>query len=130
MTQQQLSPKHEKQASGSLTVDEELLLTAFFDGESGFFSRMKARSLLRKNPLAKTYLSELESLRDSALPSFFDSRAGTPLERDSLEGKPVQLWDRISNRIDQEERAAFFLGERGGISSSTTKEKAPLFGLH
>ena len=79
---------------------EERLLLAYIDGEAGLMTRLRARLLLRK-PEARAYL---ESVR----------QVGTET-RAWAEGRAipaVNMWDRIALRLDQEERAALFLGSR------------------
>jgi len=83
-----------------LTEREEILLSQYFDGECGFFARRRAERLIASNPHAKSFISELSGIAG-------DVRSVT--EAGALE---ADLWSRIENRIDAEERAAFYLGER------------------
>ena len=79
---------------------DERLLLAYLDGEAGFVGRLRARLLLRR-PEARAYVQSMQ-------------RVGTET-RAWAEGRvvpEVSLWDRVATRLDQEERAALFLGAR------------------
>ncbi len=123
MSEQSLSPTHKKPGGSQLAEQEELLLTAYFDGECGFLSKLRAHRLLRRNAQAQTFLEALTSLSESSLQSFFNDR------RQTHELAKVDLWERVSTRIDQEERAAFFLGKRDSTQASSSKEKESFFGM-
>jgi len=93
-----------KQADGSewmlLSDGEEQLLLAYLDGEAGVLRRLRARLLLRR-PEARSYL---ESVRRVG--------AETRAWAEERNVPTVDLWQRVSQRLDQEERAAKFLGAR------------------
>ena len=86
--------------SRMLTEHEEILLSQYFDGESGFFTRRRAERLIASNPLAKAFLENLSGIAT-------DVRAAS--EASVIK---ADLWSRIENRIEAEERAAFYLGDR------------------
>ncbi len=93
-----------KQTDGSewmfLSDAEEQLLLSYLDGEAGIVKRLRARFLLRR-PEARSYL---ESMRRVGV----ETRAWA----EGREVPTVDLWQRVSQRLDQEERAARFLGSR------------------
>ena len=93
--------------SHPLSEQEELLLSQYFDGECSFFARRRAQRLLLSNPLAQTFLDNLSAV-GSECRALAESRADT-----------VDLWARISTRIDAEEKAAFYLGERRESASQS-----------
>jgi hypothetical protein len=84
-----------------LSEKEEALLSRYFDGECGIFSAFLAKRLLRDNTVAQDFLRDLESCSRA-----FESEAS------KVSIPAVDLWDRIDNRIDQEQQSAFYLGER------------------
>lgn len=96
---------------GDLTDKQQLLLSRYFDGECGFIARVAAKRLIASNPSALLFLNSLQ-------------RNGETLrtDLDATRATPVDLWSRIDARIEQEERASFYLGER---RVQTTQ--APLF---
>jgi len=85
-----------------LSNKEEELLIGHFDGELSLFQNFLAKRLLQSNPLAREYFGSLKEVAAS-LRSF---------KADINVNNKVDLWDRIERRIDQEERAEFFLGTR------------------
>lgn len=83
-----------------LSESEEALLSQYFDGECSFITRRRAQRLINSNPLAQVFLEHLTSV-------------GSQLKQESaLSGVSVDLWSKIEARIDSEERAALYLGER------------------
>ncbi len=81
---------------------QEKLLQQYLDGECGFIGRKRAELLLRKNALAREFMRSLKSLR---------SEARGMLAKD-VPPPPDRLWERVAMRLEEEERAAFFLGAR------------------
>jgi hypothetical protein len=84
-----------------LSEREQLLLSRYADGECGFFQSFQAKLLLSRSHDALRYLSNLEKFRSS-----FSEHLSTQEE------PQVDLWERINSRIEQEERAALYLGTR------------------
>jgi hypothetical protein len=85
----------------TLTERQELLLCRYFDGECGVCGRYAAKSLLAKNSDAREFFEQLSTIKNECqeVCSQNDERSG-------------DLWERISARIESEERAAFYLGSR------------------
>jgi hypothetical protein len=81
----------------TLSEKEELLLSRFHDGECSYISAFFARRLLSKNRAAQIFLADLECLSSQCT---------------ALVAKPpsVDLWARIEARIEQEQRAEFYVG--------------------
>lgn len=92
-----------------LSEKQQLVLSRYFDNESGFFERLLAKRLIALHPDARLFI---DSLRDSA---------ATHREIVNANAPSVDLWARIDARIDQEMKAAFYLGER------RAQEPAPRF---
>jgi hypothetical protein len=84
----------------TLSERQELLLSQYFDGECGCVSRYRAQSLLRRSQEARAFLEQLSSISTECQ----ESCSGSDCCAD--------LWQKISARIDNEERAAFYLGSR------------------
>lgn len=86
----------------ALSVRQEVLLVAFHDGECGMFDTLRARYLLRRSASARAFIKSVESA-DAAYRAH-----ARQVERDCN----VDLWDRISARIQAEKHAEVFLGQR------------------
>lgn len=84
---------------------QELMILRYLDEESGFIERFRVNRLLARSEAASTFLSEMQALSD-------DTRLLTADKQYEKAHGKVDLWDKISMRIDQEERAEAFLGER------------------
>jgi hypothetical protein len=84
-----------------LTENQEILLSQYSDGECGVWRSIVARRLISRNPAAKDFLLALQRVRNTYTSELSTAQPPT-----------VDLWDRISNRITQEERTALYLGER------------------
>ena len=95
-----------------LTEKEEKLLEQYFDGECRLFAGRKAKRLLDEKPEALAYIEHLKELSKATKKAISEEYTGE-----------VDLWDRISNRIDQEEYASIFLGERKTLK----EEKVPWY---
>jgi hypothetical protein len=93
-----------KGESKELSEKEQILLGAYADNECSLISRLVAARLIRKKPEARVFINQLkrasEAYRSSAMANSTE----------------VDLWDRISHRIDAEERAALYLGARETLS--------------
>ena len=88
--------------SRELSEQQQLLLMSLHDGECGVFSRWRANRLVSQSPKAAEFIATLDAISEG----IDSSVAG---EVPQLAGS---LWEGISRRIEQEERAALFLGER------------------
>jgi hypothetical protein len=86
---------------GSLSEKQQLLLSRFHDGECSFIFAFVARRLISRNPEALHFLSDLSNLKNHC------SRLVN-----AARNTPVDLWERIDTRIEQEQRSAFYLGNR------------------
>lgn len=86
-----------------LSEKQELLIMRYYDGEVSFLEKYRAKSLLSNNSEAEAFWMVLdEAARGSRI--VIEERSETAGE--------VDLWSRIERRIEQEERAEFFLGRR------------------
>ena len=87
-----------------MNTKDELLLSKFIDGECSLFERFRANRVLTRSPEAPEFLENLKTtkqyLKQTLSSSHYD-----------LSGEDT-LWLRVSNRIEEEERAVVFLGER------------------
>lgn len=97
-----------------LREKDEFLLIKYLDGECGLFERFLAKRLIQNNPSALDFVSSLKSLSKD----FANTRT-------ELESVNVDLWSRVERRIEQEEKAAFYLGSR--VVSDVRTEVAPLW---
>jgi len=100
---------------------QEMLLCSYYDGQSGFFGSLRARRLLARCPKAREFYEQL-SKASVASASYFSLGKEGELQHDNTS----DLWERVSQRIDQEERAALYLGNRKFNVSGATS--APDFG--
>jgi hypothetical protein len=94
----------------ALTEQQELLLSCYVDNECSFLSRLRAERLIKRNDIAKRFVFNLKETSQTYRSLFSD----TPAAPD--------LWDTISQRIDAEERAALYLGQR---QSATVAQEGP-----
>ncbi len=83
----------------ALTEREELLLSRYFDGECGFLDRRRAERLLKASSPARSFLESLSAI-------------GLECRTGAAAADTPDLWGRIEARIEAEERAALYLGER------------------
>ena len=83
-----------------LTEREEKLLMAFFDGQSSFVGRLRCRNLLSARPEAMRFLEDLRRM--------------SAVVKEEAENHPPcrDLWESISRRVNDEQRAELFIGER------------------
>lgn len=86
--------------SKELSEQQELLLSSYVDNECSFLSRLRAERLIKRNDTAKLFVQNLKNTSQTYRSLFSDTAAST------------NLWDKISQRIDAEERAALYLGQR------------------
>ncbi|MEN9845986.1 MAG: hypothetical protein RIS36_1133 [Pseudomonadota bacterium] len=86
--------------SKELSEQQELLLSSYVDNECSFIARMRAERLIKQNENAKLFVHNLKGISQTYR-SLFSGNTTSP-----------DLWDRISQRIDGEERAALYLGQR------------------
>ena len=97
----------DRSLKGSLTEHEEKLILRYLDRQANLIDKFKIKRLLSKNAAAGEYLGTMKNL-------------GEKLRADahslSFQSTRVDLWNRISNRIDQEQRAELFLGRRQATS--------------
>lgn len=84
-----------------LQEKDEFLLVKYIDDECGFIERIIARRLIARNPQAASFVVSMRSL----------SNEFASTKRDFQE-YDVDLWGRINDRIEQEEKAEFYLGRR------------------
>ncbi len=89
-----------KRGAHELSEQQQLLLSSYVDNECSFISRVRAERLIKRNNIAKAFVQDLKNTSQT-LRSFLSSTPTSP-----------DLWDRISQRIDAEERAALYLGQR------------------
>lgn len=89
-----------------LSEAEELLLMKYIDSECGFLERSRAERLLERCSAARTFVDDFKRV---------NQKSQAELAR---EIGTVNLWPRISQRIDSEEHAELFLGKRVPVGSS------------
>ena len=82
-----------------LSVGQERLLLKVLDKEACVFERFRAKLLLMVSAEAEVFLDSMRRVREET----------KNLRQEKMEGS---LWEKIDARIDQEERAAVFLGRR------------------
>lgn len=102
---------------GELTAAQQQLLGRYFDGELGWFQRYSAERLIRNNIVAGEYLAQLAALRAGVSEVF------------AMASKPINLWERISARIEHEERNAIFTRKVEGSASKPARSLAATSGL-
>jgi hypothetical protein len=83
---------------------EERILVRYFDNEAAWWERLWAKRLISTRPSARAFMDTMRTIGEIAR----NGRAGI-LARNP---EPVDLWGRIKNRIEAEEKAAIFLGQR------------------
>jgi hypothetical protein len=90
--------------SKELSEQQELLLSSYVDDECSFLARMRAERLIKRNENAKLFVQNLKGTSQTYR-SLFSDNATSP-----------DLWDKISQRIDAEERAELYLGQRKPVT--------------
>ena len=98
-----------------LSEQQERLLSKYVDGECGLVGRALARRLMGRSPVARSFVERLGSVGETAR-RWYDMQAYTRVER------AESLWQRVDQRIGQEQRASLYLGERRLLPEQ--KEKA------
>ncbi|MCB0330219.1 MAG: hypothetical protein KDD70_11155 [Bdellovibrionales bacterium] len=93
--------------SALLTDRCKSLLEKYYDGECSWLERFRAATLLKRSDLAARYLKSLERTHQDLFQSSQMKRAA--LQKGCSE---EDLWAKIDQRIEAEERAKLFLGER------------------
>ena len=86
--------------SKELSERQQILLSSYVDNECSYFSRLRAERLLKTNSEARLFVQSLKTTSQT-FKSLTTSTDTT-----------VDLWDKIANRIEAEERAALYLGQR------------------
>ena len=86
--------------SKELSEKQQILLSTYIDNECSFVSRILAERLIKTNSEARLFVHNLKNTSQTY-------RSLIPTHDTSID-----LWDRISTRIDSEERAAIYLGQR------------------
>jgi len=94
--------------SKELSEKQQLLLSSYVDNECSFLSRFLAERLVKTNEAAQLFVQTLKNTSQAC-------RAHIASNDSS-----VDLWDRISTRIDGEERAALYLGQRKPVVDTNT----------
>jgi hypothetical protein len=87
-----------------LTETQEKLLQKYTDGECNLLERLRIQRL-RTSPSGRAYLASLTACSPQI-------RAGLELRGQEAGSQDVDLWSRIALRLEQEDRAALFLGKR------------------
>lgn len=85
-----------------LSERQELLLTKWIDGEGGWLSRFYVGRFLVKRASAKNFLNQTRQV---------SSDLNDMLSLDTQDDR-IDLWDRISSRLDQEEQKEILWGRR------------------
>lgn len=93
-----------------LSEKQERLLMCYHDEACSWFGGIRARRLLAISEAAREYAQSLEDI-STVMSSPAQMRSGS-----------VQLWQGVVRRIEQEERAAMYLGKR--IFADRTRSKA------
>ena len=86
-----------------LSEQEEQLLVRYFDGESSWWESRKAKKLVGGQEAARAFMHTLEVISEIA-----KNESCAQVKAAST----VDLWSRINARIEEEERAALYLGKR------------------
>jgi hypothetical protein len=99
--------------SKELSEKQQLLLSSYVDNECSFLSRFLAERLVKTNEKAQLFVHNLKNTSQACKAHIASSDPS------------VDLWDRISARIDGEERAALYLGQRKPVvnTSASLMEK-------
>lgn len=86
--------------SRELSERQQILLSSYVDNECSLFSRLLAERLIKTNNEARLFVHTLKNTSQAYRASV------------SEHDTSIDLWDRISNRLESEERAALYLGQR------------------
>ena len=85
----------------TLSEAQQLLLMRYCDGECNFLSKRRAQKLVNSVPEAAEFVSTMGAVKREVVGYSASSES------------KADLWQQISRRIDQEQRAELFLGKRG-----------------
>jgi hypothetical protein len=116
--------KKDQRGAKQLSERQQQLLSSYYDNECGVLARFKAKRLASKNPSARDFITQLDTLHSTCLEQ---SSQPIPTTRD--------MWSAVSARIEQETRAAQYLGKRApapqreGIWERLSKASALAGGL-
>ena len=94
-----------------LTLKHQKKLDKYFDGQLNFITTFFIKNLIHNNQEAKSYLENLKDISNK-----LKSANSVPSKTKD------EFWQNITIRIDQEEKASFYLGAR---RESFGTEKAP-----
>ncbi len=92
----------------SLSERQEQLLIKWIDGEGGWLNRFYVRHFLAAKPSAQRFIQEMLQVKKNVV----------GILQSGSRGEGVDLWERISVRLDQEEQAEIFLGNRPAAVSA------------
>lgn len=106
------------QKNPDLTEADTELLSAYIDGELGFWAKRRAERVIRTKPEAQSFLDALREV-SSGVVGFADV----------ADAKQVDLWTRIDRRLTAEENAALYLGKRGFDDASGSSSWSERLGL-
>jgi hypothetical protein len=92
--------------SKQLSEPQQLLLSSYVDNQCSFVARMRAERLIRQSEHARLFVESLKKT-SQAYRSLFSTPTASP-----------DLWDKINTRINAEERAALYLGQRKPVATA------------
>lgn len=95
-----------------LTIKQQQRLQKYIDGESSTICKFFTKRLIERNEEAKEFVDSMLNLSLGIKQSQIKPRVNSD-----------ELWNKISLRLDQEEKARFYLGERrsGAVEKSGFK---------
>ncbi len=93
--------------SKELSEKQQLLLSSYVDNECSFFSRFFAERLVKTSEEAQRFVNNLKNTSQACKAHIASNDPS------------VDLWDRIAQRLDGEERAAVYLGQRKPVVDPT-----------
>ena len=102
----------------NLTEKQELMLQKLHDAELFSWGKLKAKLLLKKSQPAQDYMKNLNEIARSVVE---DSKRHDSKCYDRVSAG--DLWNSIESRIEQEERAEFFLGKRSPKSGEEDRSQ-------
>jgi hypothetical protein len=98
-----------------LSEKQERLLMCYHDAACSWFGGVRARRLLGNSESARQYVESLQAI-SSAMKSPSSSSATS-----------VELWQGVARRIEQEERAALYLGKRTFVDKGRSANQGRVF---
>jgi hypothetical protein len=101
--------------SKQLSEPQQLLLSSYVDNQCSFVARMRAERLIRQSEHARLFVESLKKT-SQAYRSLFSTPTASP-----------DLWDKINTRINAEERAALYLGQRKPVATANEGSVASHF---